>query len=90
MSGRTTLTAGRQRLYEQIAALTAGSPAGDVYAALADNLWQCAALLTETPEAAEKLLTASIPNMMRDMRANWPLVIEAKARMNALDGARHA
>jgi hypothetical protein len=84
---RTTLTLERNRLYEQIATLTAGNPAGDVYAALADNLWQVAALLAGTPEAAEKLLRDTIPDMMRDMRANWPLVVEAQAQMRKISNA---
>jgi hypothetical protein len=87
---RTTLTPERRKLYEMIATLTAGHGAGDVFAALCDNLWQVAAILTESPEAAEQLMVDAIPSMVRDMRANWSLVIEAKAQSNALSGEHHA
>jgi hypothetical protein len=89
-TARTTLTPERQRLYEQIATLVAGNPCGDVYAALSDNLWQSAACLCDTPEAAERLMRDTIPDMVRDMRANWHLVVEAKAQGSAHQAQHHA
>lgn len=75
---KTTLTPERRALYEQIALLVAGHRGGDVFAALADNLWQAAAFLCDSPEAAEKLIRDSIPDLVRDMRANWHLVNDVK------------
>lgn len=76
----TTLTPERRALYETIATITAGHRAGDVVAALTDNLATAAGFVSDSPEAAERLILSLVPDMVGAIRDNWPLIAANKAR----------
>ena len=68
----------RVEIYKQIAVVLTDRPGLSCFEALCDHLALSAGFLSDDKEQAEKMLEAALPNLIRILNKNWPVIEEIR------------